>query len=77
MGKHSKTIRLVVYGPECVENISSLSLKKTVAIENKLRKCLLFKFWMIKLTKTPILPNWTSKELLTKIYLYICPLHLL
>ena len=45
------------YGPEYVENIFSHSLRKTSHSRRKLPqiKCLLFNFWMIKLTKTPIL----------------------
>ena len=57
-----------------MDNISFRSLKKPWR-QRKLRqtKCLLFNFWMVKLTKTPILPNWTSKVrlLLSKKYLFL------
>ena len=55
---HSLQYLATEYGLEYVQNIFSRSLKKT-SHQRKLRqtKCLLFNFWMIKLTKTTILPN--------------------
>ena len=52
----------VSLGPEYVQNIfSRRSLKKT-CLQRKLRqtKWLLLNFWMITLTKTPILPNFQN-----------------
>ena len=51
----------VLLGPEYVENIVSRSLKKTLVRETTTIKKLAifqnFNFGMLKLTKTPILPN--------------------
>ena len=50
----------------CVKYFLSFPQKKTCH-QRKLRqtKCLLYNFWMIKLTKTPILPNFQVPNVTT------------